>query len=494
LNQHFGAQYVAAANVVTALGEVERSQAAVADANALLETAKGFAEHAAGKRKRTEALKWQLEAESEQQAKQEKLIDAASPFGAPFDYSCDYRSLLEGVASPAVACDSHRPPPPEPDAAKLLAEHQTLASPEEPQGNITAPAEILPALGAEPSSMIEAAEAAPGVLRSQEVPREPPPPYTVGGASLQAADQKSIDVDQPYNDAAGNACRPIWQLLSLGQASMAFHAASWIGDESPGVTIPSPDLLAAVALEGALMLPDGGVQSALSARFERLQPEVFAAQTPRAWRTAINLLLASATMRAMILAPGTGAGSVAAYLHQDGNYPALYALVQQLRELSPLLMGFRIEPAVLRQARSEASIRADLQALQHAAEDWLRVQAPAYTIKFAAATSVWRHWLHAGGEIDALVTPVLHNRITEVDRVRERLAAMSDHAQVVRLIQDTDRKTLKRRRGEDIHAGALDHLLRNIEEALRLPRQWLNLVELLGQEGRPSRTSSCKPA
>jgi len=472
---------VAAEDLVTALGEVERSQTAVADANTMLEAVKGFAEQAAGKRKRAEALKWQLEAESEQQAKQEKLIDAASPFGAPFDYACDYRSLLEGNTFPVVARDSDRPPPTEQNDAEPLPEPRPLASREEPQGNTTARAEILPALGAtEPASVIEAASSA---FQSQEIPQEPQPPYSGDGASLQPADQRSIDDDQPYNDAAGNACRPIWQLLSRGQASMAFHAAGWICDENPGLTVPSPDLLAAVALEGALMLPDGGVQSALSARFERLQPEVFAAQTPRAWRTAINLLLASATMRAMILAPGTGAGVVAAYLHQDGNYPALYALVQQLRELSPLLMGFRIEPAVLRQARSEASIRADLQALQHAAEDWLRVQAPAYTIKFAAATSVWRHWLHAGGEIDALVTPVLHNRITEVDRVRERLAAMSDHAQVLRLIHDTDRKTLKRRRGDDIHAGALDHLLRNIEEALRLPRQWLNLVELLGQEG-----------
>ncbi|MDA0576180.1 ATP-binding protein [Burkholderia gladioli] len=475
---------VAAEDLVTALGEVARSRTAVADADALLEAAKGFVEQTAGKRKRAEALKRQLDAESEQQAEQERLIDAASPFGAPFDYSCDYRALLEGITFPAAACDSDRPPPPEQDDAMPLPEQRVLASQEEPQGNTTAPAEILPTLGtAEPSFVIEPAEAISSARQPQEVPQEPPLPYDGGGASLQPADRKSIDDDQPYNDAAGEACRPIWQLLSRGQASMAFHAASWIGDESPGLTIPSPDLLAAVALEGALMLPDGGVQSAMSARFERLQPEVFAAQTPRAWRTAINLLLASATLRAMILAPGTGAGSVAAYLHQDGNYPALYALVQQLRELSPLLMGFRIEPAVLRRARSEASIRADLQALQHAAEDWLRVQAPAYTIKFAAATGVWRHWLHAGGEIDALVTPVVHNRIAEVDRVRERLATMSDHAQVLRLIHDTDRKTLKRRRGEDIHAGALDHLLRNVEEALRLPRQWLNLVELLGQEG-----------
>lgn len=476
---------VAAAELDSTLGEVDRSLDAVTEADAELGTAKGFAEQAAGKRKRAEALKQQLEAESQQQAQQEALIDAASPFAEPFDYSSDYRTLLDGVASPVAPRDSVSHPYSEPDAA--TPPEAPLSPPlasGDPPGDTATLEEILPARGVESSPLIETKEEASSVFQSRAEPLEPPRSHDKVGAALpKPADRTSIEDNQPYNDTAGEACRPIWQLLSRGQAAIAFHAAGWTRDLSPGLKIPSPDLLAAVALEGALMLPDGGVQAALSARFERLQSVDFTAQTPRAWHAAINLLLASATMRAMILAPGTGAGSVAAYLHQDGDYPALYALIQQLREFSPLLMGFRIEPAVLREARGEAAIRADLQALQHAAEDWLRVQAPAYTIKFAAATSVWRHWLHAGGEIDALVTPVIHNRIGEVDRVRERLATMSDHAQVLRLIHDTDRKILMRRRGEDIHAGALDHLLRNIDEALKLPRQWLSLVELLGREG-----------
>lgn len=474
----------AAAELVSALEEVDSSRSSVKDADAALEKAKGFAEQAAGKRRRGEALKLQLEAEARQQAQQETLIDAASPFGEPFDYSCDYRACLDGPASlGAVDAAREHPslvaevsPPREAPAAPALA-----AEAQEQPGAVLEPT---PLPDAEPPPLPKAAEAAAQVFQQQPV----------GAAALPSPDQASADLPmpadqgpsadtQPYNDAAGQACRPIWQLLICGQPAMAFHAAGWIARASPEVKTPPPDLLAAVALESALMLPDAGVHAALSARFERLQPKDFDAQTPRTWHAAVNLLLASATMRAMIIAPSTGASSVAAYLHQDGNYPSLYALVQQLRELSPLLMGFRVEPAVLRKARGEAAIRAELGALQHAAEDWLRVQAPAYTIKFAAATNVWRQWLHAGGEIDSLVAPVVHNRVAEADRVREHLAAMSDHDHVLRLIQDTDRKTLKRRRGEDIHAGALDHLLRNVGEALRLPRQWLGLVELLGGQG-----------
>lgn len=475
---------VAAAELVSALEQLASSSSAVADADAGLDRAKGFAEQVAGKRRRGEALKQHLEAEARQQAQQEKLIDAASPFGEPFDYSCDYRELLDGPPAPEAPGDDDNLPLLDPGVATPPETPPTPAATNGAQEQPDAPQERLPLPGTDRTSPPDTAEVAAEVFRQRAVGAvASASPDQAGATSATPEDQEPSADTQAYNDAAGQACRPIWQLLSSGQPAMAFHAAGWISATSPDLKVPPVDLLAAAALESSLMLPDGGVQSAMSARFERLQPEDFFAQTPKTWHAAVNLLLASATMRAMIIAPGTGASSVAAYLHQDGNYPALYALVQQLRELSPLLMNFRVEPAVLRQARGEAAIRADLETLQHTAEDWLRVQAPAYTIKFAAATDVWRKWLHAGGAIDALVAPVVHNRLAEADRVREQLAAMSDHDHVLRLIHDTDRKTLRRRRGEDIHAGALDHLLRNVEEALQLPRQWLGLVELLGRQG-----------
>ncbi len=479
---------VAAVELVGAFAEVADSHAAVASANASLENAKGFSEQTVFKRRRAEALRRQLEAESRQQAWQEKFIDAASPGSEPFDHTCDYRKLLEG-ADPAVLL--HEGDNDLQGGQELITMRDVRAAPPDLtagiHGQVSALTENASRSESDAAEVPDAAESEVSfvaVVQQELTDIGPVSPHEDATVLLP---QPSVEIcaadTQPYNDSAGEACRPIWLPLSQGQPAMAFHAASWIGSSCPGVKIPPLDLLAAVALEGALMLPDGGIQSALSTRFERLQPEDFSAQTPRTWHAAVNLLLASATMRAMIIAPSTGAGSVAAYLHQDGNYPSLYALVQRLRELSPLLMGFRVEPSVLRQARGEAAIRGDLQTLQHAAEDWLRFQAPAYTIKFAAATNVWRQWLHAGGEIDALVAPVVHNRVADADRVRELLAAMSDHNHVLRLIHDTDRKALKRRRGEDIHGGALDHLIRNVDDALRLPRKWLALVELLGKQG-----------
>lgn len=441
--------------------------------------AKGFGAQAAARRRQTEAQQGLSDALAYQQSRYDRLIDGASPFSEPFDYSADYVARLNVADQPSGSV-----------ADPLLCDHEdageAVAQPAETTPS--APVKALPEFELEAAEVAESAEQAAAVFEQAEpraeAPAVVPEEQTVPAAPapIQDATTQRVVAD-PYSEAAGDLCRPIWASLVAGQPALAYQAVRWIELAHAGTKVPPPDLLAATALAEELMLPDGPLQAALGARFEQFVPADYAADTPRSWHAAVNLLLAAATVRPMVLAPSTSAATVAAYLHQDGHYPALYALVQRLRELSSKLVGFRIEPTVLRKARGEAAIRADLQDLQHTADDWLRVQAPAYTIKFAAATAVWKRWIRSGGEIDALVAPVVHNRIADAQRVRERLAVLSDPDQVTRLIHVTDRKLNERRRGEDIHGGALEHLLRLVDEGLKLPRQWLALVELLGGHG-----------
>ena len=471
---------------VRAVESVETSRRATLTAEQTLATAKGFGQQAAAKRQHSDLQRQAIEAEGVQLATQERLIDAASPFAEPFDYSGDYVARLNSrdavspteVEDSVVAVLAHRP---HSSSSVELVPRPDEEMPTRVQSSGALANENLHADEGQPleSSTESAAEAAAAF--AQQAPVEEAR-LTV---AAPPADETSADGADHYSSQAGEVCRPIWHLLAVGQPALAYQAAKWIETTNPGTKVPPPDLLAAAAIAEDLMLPDGPLQVALGSRFENLVPEDFASDTPRSWHAAINLLLAAATLRPMILAPSSGAATVAAYLHQGGDYPALYALVQKLRVLSSKLMGFRIEPQVLRKARGEAAIRADLQLLQHAAEDWLSVQAPAYTIKFAAATSVWRRWLRPGGKIDALVAPVVHNRLADAERVRELVVEMSNVDHVTRLVHTTDRREEKRRRGEDIHAGALEHLLRLVDEALKLPRQWLALVELLG--GREDR-------
>ncbi len=464
---------------VQATGTVADKRMAVQVAEQAGQEAKRFGAQAAARRRQTEAQQGLSDALAYQQSRYDRLIDGASPFSEPFDYSADYVARLNGADQPSESV-----------ADPLLGDHadtdEAVAPPAETEPS--AQVQALPEFEPEAAEAAESAEQAAAVFEQTDpraeasavVPEEQTAP--AAPAPTEDATAQHVVAD-PYSEAAGDLCRSIWASLIAGQPALAYQAARWIELAHAGTKVPPPDLLAATALAEELMLPDGPLQAALGARFEQLVPEDYAADTPRAWHAAINLLLAAATLRPMVLAPSTSAATVAAYLHQDGHYPALYALVQRLRELSSKLVGFRIEPTVLRKARGEAAIRADLQALQHTADDWLRVQAQAYTIKFAAATAVWKRWIRSGGEIDALVAPVVHNRIADAQRVRERLAVLSDPDQVTRLIHFTDRKLNERRRGEDIHAGALEHLLRLVDEALKLPRQWLVQVELLGGHG-----------
>src|SRR5207253_4521907 len=50
-------------------------------------------------------------------------------------------------------------------------------------------------------------------------------------------------------------------------------------------------------------------------------------------------------------------------------------------------------------------------------------------------------------------------------------------------VDDTDRKRLKRNRGEDIHAGAFEQLASKSEEAVALGKRWLSLLEARLEHG-----------
>lgn len=416
------------------------------------------------------------------------LMDAASPFGETFDADNDYAAMLAPAQAERVDdAPQDAKPSAEPDAPAAEIEDSVEALEGVPQQQL----EVSAAPPAnEPVAVPAAVQAAvPNEVDARAAPapaRDHGPAHDAHAPAQGDAEHGAVAATparQAFSDAAGLACAPVWSALAAGQPGAAFHCATWIVQTMPGIKPPPPALLACTALAQAVLLPEGSLQAALADNYLQLLPADYQEQEPRGWHAALNLLLAAATMRPMVLAPNSGAGTVSAYMHQDGQFPRLYGLVQHLRELSPKLMGFRIDPGALRRARGEAALRADVQAVQKQADDWLRIQGPSYTNKFAAATDVWRQWLKPGADLHTLVSAVAHNRSSDARLVRELLVAFSDHEHVRKLIHKTDRVVLGRRRGDDIHAGALDQLLRNTEEALQFPRQWLALQDLIGGEG-----------
>jgi hypothetical protein len=416
---------------------------------------------------------------------QDDFLAAACPFGelpsAPADEPLPGDGESNGIPVAAELED-------EAPAGKQVAEVVTT-EPVPVDKPPAASGEICEANGAASrageNEAVDSAAVSAATEKSERAPvvRSPEPPAIVvepnSGAALPDECQASDADAGIYSVSAGEACRPIWESLATGKLSLAYQYAIALQARNGDLKTPPMPLLESVALAHELVFPDGTLREAVASGLEQLSEAWFHEDGPPAWHQAINLLLVAATLRPMILAPGSAASTVAGYLHLDseGRYKHLYALVQDLRSTSERLLGFRIELASIRSAMSQAAVQMDLSALQAEARDWLNRQAPAVTIKFAAATKVWHAWLKPDGVIHRLISPVVANDAAAVAVVRTLIEELSDQGEFRKLVRKTDRTENGRLKGEDIHSGALDHLGRAAQDGISLARRWSSAVE-----------------
>jgi hypothetical protein len=189
------------------------------------------------------------------------------------------------------------------------------------------------------------------------------------------------------------------------------------------------------------------------------------------------MLLVAATLRPALLAPSTGASVMLRYQHLGEGSESLFQLSQEVIAAGERLQGLGLSSASFGGARSQAGWQADLESLLEEVAAW-RHQAPHMTMRFAAATYVWQHWQKSGGVIDRLLTPVSANRVDLAPMIRDLIGTLSDPTDYRRLVRDTDRKELKRRRGDDIHADAFSQLALRTDEAVRFAGRWLDLLSV----------------
>lgn len=331
------------------------------------------------------------------------------------------------------------------------------APPEAPQASALAPA------SAEVSTEPAAAEPTDEIVSAQGVD---------AGARVVA-----------FTDEIGDRCRPIWSLLRMGKPALAFQYTSVLHDQSPELKVPPPELLRSVALSTGLTASDGPIAVAVGEAFLDIDASWFEpGDAPAKWHTALNLLLIAATLRPMVLAPATGAYSVAHYRHLDGRHAALLDLVRKVGDLSEPLTGFSIGPTVLGSAADEASQREHVAQLSKDASDWLHERAPSKKFRYAPASKVWLHWLKPGESIHRLISPVARNAVEERGAVRAAIEELSDYNVFLERMRDTDRRQLMRR-GQDIEAGALEHLWVATCEAIGMAKAWLAGATLFSESG-----------
>ncbi|MEO8154459.1 MAG: hypothetical protein ABI605_15420, partial [Rhizobacter sp.] len=343
--------------------------------------------------------------------------------------------------------------------------------------------QVLPAANPPSASVlprvVDAPASVPASVNASAEPSSAEAASDFGATEVVDADAR----EAAFTDEIGDRCRPIWSLLRMGKPALAFQYASALHDESPELRVPPPELLRSVSLSAGLTASDGPLAVAIGEAFLDIDASWFEpGDAPAKWHTALNLLLIAATLRPMVLAPATGASAIAHYRHLDGRHVALLDLVRKVGDLSEPLTGFSIGPTVLGSAADEASQREYLVQLSKNASDWLYERAPSKKFRYAPASKVWLHWLKPGESIHKLISPVARNTMEERGAVRAAIEELSNYDVFFDRMRDTDRRQLLRR-GQDIEAGALEHLWVATCEAVSMAKGWLAAATLFSESG-----------
>ena len=152
----------------------------------------------------------------------------------------------------------------------------------------------------------------------------------------------------------------------------------------------------------------------------------------------------------------------------------MYRFAHAVAEESQKLQGVRIDSTILRGAGSEAIWEDERERLNLDAAEWL-AQALHKTIKYAPATNVWQKWLKSGGLINQLMTLITSGGSDDDTSIKEIVAKLEDRKAFEEQVNKTDRVEIGRRRGQDIHAGALNQIHAHAREAVEFAHHYLSL-------------------
>jgi hypothetical protein len=282
-------------------------------------------------------------------------------------------------------------------------------------------------------------------------------------------------VIEAFSVEAGKRCAPIWTALLNGKLALAFQVSKALRETEPALVAPYPALLRAVALANHVQSPSGRVARELEELYSTFDPGWFTAG-PVAWLQGLSLLLIAATLDPALIAPGTGASAVLRYRHLAGNLDALYSLCEQVIEYGERLQGQSLSPSAFRGHKSIEAWRREIDSLRKEIVEW-KSHAPRMTMKFAPATEVWRRWQRHDGIIGHLLEKAFTEDVSAIAGVLASMKPFQRPSDFRELVTRTDRQDLKRRRGDDIHAGALTQLEARSGEAISFMERWVELME-----------------
>lgn len=285
---------------------------------------------------------------------------------------------------------------------------------------------------------------------AEEKPRPLRPVQQVAAALLQGEDG-----DEHWG-ALG------WSLLAAGDWAGAYWLARSL--QAAGRDLPvAPQLLA--VLQGARWLEsdtDKFVFDILEIASE-WEPQ----NTP-----SEQLLGLSAALRPSLIAPQTT--GLSGWLPQrDEINPALGALADAVRTFASA--GHALQEADLREVEGERNHKEIIENTVGQARRFLATSKDS-RLKYKRATQVLHHLVSQNGALYRLLAPVIENKATEVELVRQHLRDFKERKRIVALIHQIDQERVQSR-PKPIIGRPIDQLVRSVEEAVGLAGRWCSLIE-----------------
>lgn len=399
-----------------------------------------------------------------------QLLSELSPFGTPFQIN-----HLQPPASPPK--DSSIGPDDSWPAVSLSKDEPTSTS-------------VLESVEVSSTSHVSEVDSEPApspskTTASADDDTEPTPVRTPSAVPETTVDRPTLGVSAQH-PLAPRCLQRMTEALNESPPRLPYAAQVSLLSTRLGITAdhPSAVLLEAASLADHHTIPDGAIAHALSRALERFSLLDNANEDDGGRDVHVMLALAAA-LRPTLLSSEPRASSILSALKPSDRLATVYKFATTVAKDREDLHGMRIDSTVLKAASSEAAWRHQREQLNREVAEWHQ-RAPYMTIKYAAATDVWKSWLTSDGIIFKLITSIKTDSSDDVS-VNAMISKLGNRRTLQQLVKDTDRNVIGRRRGPDIQAGALTQLFEHAQRAVSFAHRHLSLND--SQPTRPTYTT-----
>ena len=337
-------------------------------------------------------------------------------------------------------------------------------------------------------------EASPSAAAPREDVSEP----AVGEST--APDDESED-DEPVAETGGGTVRPdddedrsikqvegdIAVAVNRGRFGLAYHLARAVPDALPSAT--TIKLVACNYVTDERAPVDAELPSIATALQDEAKAED-GQETEAPHRRDHAILAACAALSPALVAPGGPVGQLLSVLETRlSDMPSLRLVVRTAAEVS--MTGIHLPAALLREDDSLDKWRDRESALRNETTTWITNEYQS-TIKFHAATRVWRRmledWERNGRSSLGHVLGLLNNPAMGIDV--ERVSRISEYwrANWEKEIDRIDRENRSRAATKKIVGSARLSLGSKVEQALTFCDRWLSLIRERPGERSPFHT------